>query len=146
MASCHPDGGIVMDASVPMDDAGAGTFGDTMNNAEGDDDDCKYHVKWTSTPVCEGTGGVTFTVTATKKADGSWLTGAGPDAEVFLNDTHPSPSAGKSTETGPGVYTMGPIQFDAPGKWTVRFHFYGECDDGPADSPHGHAAFFVNVP
>src|SRR5438105_12807393 len=41
------------------DDAGAdaggggdgcgGDYGPTMFNSEGDDDDCKYHVKWTST-------------------------------------------------------------------------------------------------
>ena len=34
----------------------------------------------------------------------------------------------------------------APGKWTVRFHFNEICCDVNSDSPHGHAAFFVNVP
>ena len=32
------------------------------------------------------------------------------------------------------------------GDWTVRFHFYENCNDAPEDSPHGHAAFFVHVP
>ena len=35
-----------------------------MFNAEGDDDDCKYHIIWTSTPVRENAS-VTFTVTLT---------------------------------------------------------------------------------
>ena len=40
----------------------------------------------------------------------------------------------------------GPVQFDAPGQWTVRFHLHDNCSDEPADSPHGHAAFFIGVP
>jgi hypothetical protein len=32
-----------------------------------------------------------------------------------------------------------------PGKWSVRFHIREDCLDG-ADSPHGHGAFFINVP
>jgi hypothetical protein len=140
-ASCHPDAGGI--------DAGADNgpdYGDTMNGAEGDDDDCKYHVKWTSAPVCESSGGVTFTLTATNKSDGTPLVGAGTVAEIFLSDTHPGPNTGVTlTESSPGTYA-GPIQFDAPGKWTVRFHFHGECEDLFPDSPHGHAAFYVNVP
>lgn len=31
------------------------------------------------------------------------------------------------------------------GQWTVRFHFFDVCIDGPT-SPHSHAAFYVNVP
>ena len=34
-----PDGGATVDV------------GDPMFNAEGDDDDCKYHVVWTATPI-----------------------------------------------------------------------------------------------
>jgi len=30
--------------------------------------------------------------------------------------------------------------------WTVRFHLFEECSDAPADSPHGHGAFFFTVP
>jgi hypothetical protein len=37
------------------------------------------------------------------------------------------------------------VRFDASGKWTVRFHFSADCADA-VDSPHGHVAFFVNVP
>ncbi len=134
------------DAGAADPDAGAtGDYGDTMFNQEGDDDDCKYHVKWSSSPVCENAD-VTFTVTATTKVDGTPLTDANPDLEVFLNDTHPAPnSSPHATETSPGVYTVGPIRFDKPGQWTVRFHFREECTD-TEDSPHGHAAFYVSVP
>ena len=129
------------DAGLPVSD-----FGPTMFGTQGDDDDCKYHVSWTSTPICEGSGGVLFTVTATKKADGTPLTGAYPYVEAFLNDKHLSPDAGNYVEKGNGVYDVGPIVFDQPGRWTVRFHFYGNCQDISDDSPHGHAAFFVDVP
>jgi hypothetical protein len=140
-------------------DAGTGggtsgpTYGPTMDNSEADDDDCKYHVKWTSSPIGENRD-VTFTVTVTTKTDGKPAgsgTGIGADAnviaEVFLNDTHPAPNTNQqSNETVPGTYAVGPIQFDAPGQWTVRFHFYEMCTDVSNESPHGHAAFFVQVP
>jgi len=134
MGGGEPDGGPVVS-----------DYGDTLFNAEGDDDDCKYHVVWTSTPVRENTG-VTFNVTLTKLADGSAATGAGVRAEVFLNDTHPAAPPPQASESSGGKYKLGPVTFDAPGDWTVRFHFYENCDDAPADSPHGHAAFFVHVP
>jgi hypothetical protein len=130
----EPDGG------VPISD-----YGDTMFNAEGNDDDCKYHVSWTSTPVRKGAN-VTFTVTLTKLADGTPATGAGVRAEVYLNDTHPAAPPPQAAESSGGNYAVGPIMFDAPGNWTVRFHFYEQCSDVPEDSPHGHAAFFVRVP
>ena len=128
------------DGGAPMVD-----YGPTLFNAEGDDDDCKYHVSWTSTPVRENTN-VTFTMMLTKLADASTATGAGIRAEVFLTDTHPVPPPPQATESPAGTYKVGPIKFDAPGDWTVRFHFYEDCDDAPADSPHGHAAFYVRVP
>jgi hypothetical protein len=40
----------------------------------------------------------------------------------------------------------GPVIFDAPGDWTLRFHLHEECDDTLDDSPHGHAAFHITVP
>ncbi len=148
MASCHADAGAadasVVDAST--DAAAPSPYGQTMLNAEGDDDDCKYHVKWTATPVCSGKEGVTFTVTVTRKTDKSPATGADPYIEGFLNDVHPAPNAGVSKEIGPGVYTVGPVVFDVAGTWSVRYHFYGTCGDDPADSPHGHIAFLVEVP
>jgi hypothetical protein len=144
-SSCHPvmpDAGTSDDGGAPTSDYGATLFG-----ASGDDDDCKYHVSWTSTPVCEGSGGVTFTVVATNKTDGSPLTGAAMQAEVFLGVTHPSPTPFvTSTEGPPGTYVTQPAKFDAPGQWTVRFHFFEDCEDTLDDSPHGHAAFYVNVP
>ncbi len=115
-------------------------------NAEGDDDDCKYHVKWTSTDIYENTD-VTFTLVATNKTDGTPLVGAGPETEVYLDDVHPAPNSHpKTSEKSPGTYEIGPIRFDKPGKWTVRFHLFEECVDLTEDSPHGHVAFFVDVP
>jgi hypothetical protein len=153
-ASCTPDAGGI---DAGPDDGGAPMYGDTMFNAEGDDDDCKYHVKWTSSPIRQGSD-VTFTVTVTTK-DGTPgpmrpLPGEGSNglypirAEVYLNDTHPAPNTTQtSVETATqGTYTVGPIKFDASGKWTVRFHFHEMCADLLDDSPHGHAAFYVQLP
>ncbi len=120
-------------------------YGPTMTGTEGDDDDCKYHVKWQSTAVSENAD-VTFQIVATLKKDGTPLGGAKPYAEIYLNDTHPAPNtAVATTETTPGTYTIGPVRFDAAGNWNVRFHFHDECNDSE-ESPHGHAAFFVKVP
>ena len=134
MGGVAPDGGV-----SPID------YGPTLFNAEGDDDDCKYHVVWTSTPVRKDTN-VTFTLMLTKLAAMTPATQAGVTAEVFLTDTHPAAPPPEAKESAGGTYTIGPVKFDAPGDWTVRFHFYGNCSDVPADSPHGHAAFFVRVP
>jgi hypothetical protein len=134
------------DASADGGDNGGSDFGATLYNSEGDDDDCKYHVKWTSTSVKESSG-ATFDVNLVRLFDGKPATGADVQVEAFLTETHPTPSVDiKTTETAGGNYQIGPVTFDAPGKWTVRFHFYETCSDTPEDSPHGHAAFFVNVP
>jgi hypothetical protein len=96
--------------------------------------------------VCEASG-VTFTVTATNKTDGSPVAGADIVAEVFLSVTHPAPTAVVHTTEGPaGTYVTEPVKFDAPGQWTIRFHLFDSCDDTLEDSPHGHAAFYVEVP
>ena len=149
-AVCHvvatPD-----DASQTEGDAGDGgasdtpDYGPTLPGSEGDDDDCKYHVKWQSTAVAENAD-VTFQIVATVRKDGSPLAGATPYAEIYLTDTHPAPNTKVvTTETTPGTYTIGPVRFDAPGNWNVRFHFNDQCNDSET-SPHGHAAFFVKVP
>ncbi|MDB4934296.1 MAG: hypothetical protein JWP87_1268 [Labilithrix sp.] len=128
------------DAGAPAGDE----YGETIYNSEGDDDECKYHVKWESTPVAVNTD-VTFSIVATNRNDSSPVAAAEPYAEIFLDETHPAPNTpSKTTETSPGHYTIGPVRFDAPGKWNVRFHFHADCVDGE-DSPHGHIAFFVNV-
>jgi hypothetical protein len=65
---------------------------------------------------------------------------------VFLDPTHPANVSGvTTTESAPGVYTLGQLMFPSAGKWTVRFHFFENCTDLPA-SPHGHAAFYIEVP
>ncbi len=154
-ADCHLT--AAADAGPGAGGGAVSDYGVTMFDSEGDDDDCKYHVKWTATPIGENED-VTFTVVATNKTDNSPLTGPAPTtgvaaganvyAEVYLNDTHPAPNDRTQTsdETTPGTYAVGPIQFDAPGKWTVRFHFFEDCSDIADDSPHGHAAFYVDVP
>jgi hypothetical protein len=159
LASCMPD------ALAPGDDGGGGNtcpYGATMWGMKGDDDDCKYHVSWTSTPICEGTGGVEFTVTAVKQTDNSPVTGGMYIMEAFTTtpgdasapsfcdnaSTHPSPTLGaamKETAPGTGVYKVNMV-FDAKGQWTIRFHFHEECADVLSDSPHGHAAFYLTVP
>ncbi len=158
-ASCFVDGGGAGDVG----DAGdACVYGDTHFGNESDDDDCKYHVVWTSGPICENAE-VPFTVTLTHLSDGSPATGipSGIILELFVPatldaacDVHAiaggplSISFGQSlTETTPGsgVYE-GPIVFNGPGEWTLRFHIHEECTDALPDSPHGHAAFHIDVP
>lgn len=139
-ASCQKPAG---DAGAG--DAGKGDYGDTMYNQSGADDDCKYDVTWTASPVYRDTD-LTFTVTLKTRAGGVPVLGAGPYSEAFLGASHAAPNAGATTrEKGSGAYELGPIRFDRAGKWTVRFHVFDGCIDGP-DSPHGHAAFYVNVP
>lgn len=144
--ACTPD---MADAGAGAPDAGAGTgdddFGDTLYGVEGDDDDCKYHMTWSSTTVCENQD-VTFHVHLTALDGGAAETGAKPYIEAFLDDTHPAPNSGATfTDKGGGDYDIGPMRFDAAGRWTVRFHFFSDCADSE-ESPHGHAAFFVDVP
>ncbi|HUJ56893.1 MAG TPA: FixH family protein [Kofleriaceae bacterium] len=141
------------DAPPPPPEAGApdappeeSDYGATMYNADGYDDDCKYHVTWTSTAIRENTN-VYFHVVATVAGTTTPVTGANIYAEVFLSDTHEAPPTNQSAVEMPtGTYKVGPIQFDAPGTWTVRFHLFENCLDYADDSPHGHAAFYVDVP
>jgi hypothetical protein len=145
---CDRDAGPVVQATgvcQASTDASATDYGDPLYNASGSDDDCKYDVSYSVTPICEDAG-VTFTVTASKRTDHSPLTGAKPFLEASIG-THTAPPSGQKTvEEAGGVYQIGPVLFDQPGEWTVRFHFFEECADDPEDSPHGHAAFFVTVP
>jgi len=131
------------------------SYGDSLYDSAGDDDDCKYHVSWTSTPVAVNQD-VSFTVTATLKDSTTPLEGLSPGTnalsrvELYIpcEPTHFPPAADARPtikETSPGVYTAGPIRFDKPGRWVVRFHFFESCLDQEA-SPHGHIAFFVDVP
>ena len=145
------------DAGAPEKDGGAGTddggadrggsdYGPTMYGSAADDDDCKYFISWVATPIQVGADS-TFTVTAIRLADGKPASCAGVRPDVSLSPTHGVPAPrDPAPEIAPGVYKVGPIRFDAAGKWTVRFHLYEECNDSREDSPHGHAAFYVAVP
>jgi len=136
LSSCAPSGA----------DAGLIDYGDTRYNAEADDDDCKYHLKFTNSDIQENND-VNFNAVVTLKADGGAARATPVDLEVFLNDTHPGPNTSQhSNETSAGTYNVGPIRFDTPGRWTVRFHLHEDCSDTAPDSPHGHVAFYVDVP
>jgi hypothetical protein len=157
--SCHPDAGG--DDGGSGDDGGGAScpYGDTMYGQSSDDDDCKYKVSWTSDPICESAAGVQFTVTVKSNVDDSPVTGVpgGLIVEAFIptsldascdnQSTHPSPGTANLIEVsaGSGIY-RGPVVFDAPGEWTVRFHVHEECADLLPTSPHGHAAYHVTVP
>ena len=62
-----------------------------------------------------------------------------------LNQISPSNDY-TATEGPPGTYTISPFIFNRPGRWVVRFHYFEECSDIPEDAPHGHAAFYIDVP
>jgi hypothetical protein len=133
-------------AVCQMHGTGNTDYGPTMYGTSVDDDDCKYHLAWSSTDIYEDTD-VTFTVKLTTKTDDKAATGSLSLIEAFLDDKHPAPNSDQmAPEDPPGTYEIGPIRFDAKGKWTVRFHFFEQCTDVSEDSPHGHAAVYVDVP
>ncbi len=151
---CVTDGGMLRQATSQADcrtrpDGGVEappSYGETRFGTEGDDDDCKYRVAFSVPPIYQDTD-VEFTVTVSDLADGTPARGAGVYAEATLGDTHPAPPTNQSAVEGPdGTYKVGPVRFDASGRWTVRFHFYGDCFDYADDSPHGHAAFYIDLP
>lgn len=168
-AACHADSPEEGQAGASgRDDDAAGAagkkceqthdaeYGDTLPNDQGDDDDCKYHVSWTSTPIRRSED-VTLTVTAKDLATDAPLEPLSGDHKLPLSrlevyqpcePTRLGPAQNAQAafqETTPGVYKAGPLRFDQAGTWVVRFHFYEQCNDGEA-SPHGHVAFFIDVP
>lgn len=148
-ASCHPT-----DTGAGAD-AGAEQEAPILYNAEGDDDDCKYHVSFTSTPAGIGLNQtVTLNVAATLLAPplaGTPATNAAIIIESYLADDQfhvlpTSPPAAPESPAGSGLYKVTPVRFDRSGRWVVRFHLYEDCSDLSDDSPHGHVAFYVDVP
>jgi hypothetical protein len=152
---CRADGGAVIKqetaaAGCTFKPDGGGDamaeYGATLFGSEGDDDDCKYHLKVTPVAVYPRTD-TTFEVRVTTTVDGAAAKGAKTSAEVFLSDTVAGKTdAMKTVETSDGVYKVGPVQFTRSGRWTLRFHLHEDCLDYAEDSPHGHAAFYVDVP
>lgn len=118
-------------------------------NTSAFDDDCKYETSFES-PCLAVNEPATFKLTLARKAGDEPAGGAVPDSsEIYLADdpSHISPSNQIHAPEGPdGTYEVGPIIFDRSGRWVVRFHFFEECSDVPEDSPHGHVAFYVDVP
>jgi hypothetical protein len=121
---------------------------ETNTGNEAADDDCKYHVSFSNTCIRLNEP-VTFTVKLDTLSDGKPAKGAEPsNPEIFLEEgNHPSPSNDiRATEGPDGTYKIGPIVFDRSGRWVVRWHFFEDCSDIPEDSPHGHVAFYIDVP
>jgi len=157
-ASGDDDGASAEGGAADCSQTHDADYGDTLFNSSGKDDDCKYQVSWAATPIRKGQN-VTFTVTTSNLMTGKPLeripsqkVGATALSRVEpyipCDPTHLPPSAdlrAPITETAPGVFEVGPIVFDKSGRWAVRFHFYEACVDSET-SPHGHAAFFVDVP
>jgi hypothetical protein len=133
-------------------------YGDNLYNSSGDDDDCKYHVTWSATPIQKNQP-FTLTITATNKTTGAPLeTIAAQDPgkpalsriEPFMpcEPSHLAPTSDYEapvTQIGPGKFTVGPVVFDESGRWVIRYHFYEECFNN-VTTPHAHIAFFVEVP
>jgi hypothetical protein len=146
------DGGAIVQvtsasACTPADpNPPAPHYGAPVYNAQAAEDDCKYDVQFTVDPIRERSD-ATFVVHLTSRVDGQPVAGAAARAEIFLSDTHPAPNTGTDTVEAPaGTYAIGPVQFDASGRWTVRFHFFETCADDTRQSPHGHVAFYLEVP
>jgi hypothetical protein len=141
--TCQSD---VADAGGAADGGAEETTPGPWGGTSSSDDDCKYDVTYSVTPICENQD-VTFTVTLKSRVTHSGVTGASPYLEVLDPDGIPAAEGAQTpTETSPGTYEIKPIRFNKKGKWTVRFHFFETCSDAPEDSPHGHAAFFIDVP
>jgi len=117
--------------------------------SEAADDDCKYDTSFSTTCLEVGKN-VTVSLNLRQRATGNPGNGGHPDSpEIYLADkpSHISPSnAIKAVESPLGTYQIGPIVFDEPGRWVIRFHYFETCSDLPADSPHGHVAYYVDVP
>lgn len=131
------------DATPPVGDV---EMPETHYNAEADDDDCKYHVSFTTSPVRRNEN-VTFTVTASLLAGAKGpVTGADIGIEGVVGTLNVLPNNGTTTkESTPGVYTISPVKFDKAGRWTITYHLFETCHD-LVDSPHGHASFYIDVP
>jgi hypothetical protein len=133
-------------------------YGDTLYNASGADDDCKYDVTWSATAIQKNQP-FTLTVTATNKTTGAPLdtiTDQAPGKpalsriEPFMpcEPSHLAPTSDYEapvTRLDPGKFSVGPVVFDESGRWVIRYHLYEECLNN-VTTPHAHIAFFVDVP
>lgn len=149
---CAGDGGLLITTPTSQASCHAMTEHDheeeetppTRYGTASYDDDCKYYVSFTVDPVQKGKN-ASFVVTATDLTTGAPVKGAHVMAETVLGSTHGGP-APTSTEMPDGTYRIDPFAFDESGRWTVRFHFFDDCNDLVEDSPHSHVAFFIDVP
>ena len=116
-------------------------MGPVRDGQESDDDGCKFHLLWTSTPIGKGED-VRFVLQMNAASDGSLVLGAQVRAEVSLGERI---SSQQGAEFQPGNYSVGPFDMAASGDWTIRFWINEQCAD-TVDSPRGQAAFWVRVP
>jgi len=133
-------------------------YGDPNFNDSGDDDECKYHMTWSATPIAKNQP-FTITVNATNLLTGEPLDTiaaqvAGKPAlsriepSIPCQPSHLAPTAAYEAavkQIGPGQFTVGPFSLDESGRWVIRYHFYEECLDSTT-TPHAHVSFFVDVP
>lgn len=145
--TCHPDRLPDMGVTHPPNPL-KGQFAPTLHGSEGDDDQCKYHVKLQVDSVAQDRD-VSFTLDVTKLSDGSPVKDDAPEPsiEAFSSSSRMASTTDvKSTMIAPGKFTVGPVRFDECGRWTVRFHLFPHCGNDFADSPYGSIAFFLDVP
>jgi hypothetical protein len=140
---CSPSGEAEAEGDEGEEEEHAILFG-----READDDDCKYHVSFDNTCVTLNQP-VTFTLSLTRLIDGAPGSGTNPAyPEIFFEaDGSLSPSNNITATEGPlGTYKIGPVLFNKPGRWVIRFHYFENCSELPPDSPHSHVAFYIDVP
>ena len=141
-------GGAAPTTATAGVDSTSSDYGPTMYGSAADDDDCKYFVSWTATPIKENAD-TYFTVTALRLADMAPASCAGIRPDVSLSITHGAPAPRESRDRDRPRRLQGRPHQVRRGRqplWTVRFHLFEECSDSREDSPHGHAAFYVKVP
>lgn len=144
----QPIGACATGAAVAADHEHAAEEFGVFYGRAASDDACKYDVSFTNTCITLNQP-VTFTVSLNRKGGGAPASGAAPaNPEIYMaEEAHVSPSNDiTAPERSAGVYDIGPIVFDRSGRWVVRFHFFEACSDLLEDSPHGHVAFYIDVP
>lgn len=146
------DGAVAAAGHDEHDHADAGTDDEEYTihyGSEAADDDCKYDASFSTTCLEVGKN-VTVSLNLRERDTGNPANGGHPDSpEIYLasKPSHISPSNAIKAVEGPlGTYQIGPVVFDEPGRWVIRFHYFESCSDIPPDSPHGHVAFYVDVP
>jgi hypothetical protein len=119
-ASCN----VSFDTAGGTGDGGVVTstdYGPTMYGSAGDDDDCKYYVSWTATPIVKNAN-TFFTVSALRLADMMPVSCAGVRPDVSLSISHGAPApANPSTEIAPASTRSARSSSTPPGPGPCAF-------------------------